>query len=183
MQGMAAEVIQLLASPTDCRSLSPSTPACVRTARKDSSSIPWALTRNTTGNGPCSGKSRRSPAPGRSRAISSWASASNNWLESWPTSRNPSLPLAAYQPEWRAEIDRMRGRIEHERTPPGKDPLAIKTGAGGLVDAEFIAQVLCLAHGWQEPTPSARSKRARRRALPAPEAGEFIDPLQLAAKG
>jgi glutamate-ammonia-ligase adenylyltransferase len=44
----------------------------------------------------------------------------------------------------------MRRRIESERTPKGKDDLAIKTGKGGLMDAEFVAQVLCLEHGWAE---------------------------------
>ena len=42
------------------------------------------------------------------------------------------------------QIDRMRERIANERTPPGKDRLAIKTGAGGLMDAEFLAQAFCL---------------------------------------
>jgi len=41
-------------------------------------------------------------------------------------------------------------RIEKERTPAGKDDLAIKTGKGGLMDAEFIAQALVLEQGWQE---------------------------------
>ncbi len=59
--------------------------------------------------------------------------------------------LAAYAPDWKAQIARMRERIEKERTPGGKDALAIKTGAGGLVDAEFLAQTFCLANGWQEP--------------------------------
>ena len=36
----------------------------------------------------------------------------------------------------------MRQRIEKERTPPGKEALAIKTGRGGLMDVEFIAQTL-----------------------------------------
>ena len=36
----------------------------------------------------------------------------------------------------------MRLRIEKERTPRGQDELAIKTGKGGLMDAEFIAQAL-----------------------------------------
>ena len=45
----------------------------------------------------------------------------------------------------------MRARIEKERTPRGQDELAIKTGAGGIMDAEFVAQTLCLEHGWQEP--------------------------------
>jgi glutamate-ammonia-ligase adenylyltransferase len=44
----------------------------------------------------------------------------------------------------------MRLRIEKERTPVGRDELAIKTGKGGLVDAEFVAQALCLENGWQE---------------------------------
>jgi glutamate-ammonia-ligase adenylyltransferase len=63
----------------------------------------------------------------------------------------PSQPLAAYRPEWKKEIARMRARIEKERTPPEQNHLAIKTGTGGLVDAEFIAQTFCLTHGWQEP--------------------------------
>ena len=58
--------------------------------------------------------------------------------------------LAAYTPNWKQEIDRMRQRIEKERTPTGKQPLAIKTGAGGFIDAEFVAQTLCLANGWHE---------------------------------
>ncbi|MCS7338247.1 MAG: bifunctional [glutamate--ammonia ligase]-adenylyl-L-tyrosine phosphorylase/[glutamate--ammonia-ligase] adenylyltransferase, partial [Verrucomicrobiae bacterium] len=52
--------------------------------------------------------------------------------------------LAAYRPDWKAEIHKMRMRIERDRTPPGKDHLAIKTGKGGLMDAEFIAQALCM---------------------------------------
>ena len=52
---------------------------------------------------------------------------------------------------WKAEIARMRQRIEKERTPAGKQHLAIKTGAGGLMDAEFMAQAFCLERGWNEP--------------------------------
>src|SRR5439155_23207402 len=62
----------------------------------------------------------------------------------------PSLPLAAFTPKWKDEIAHMRHRIEKERTPAGKQHLAIKTGAGGTIDAEFIAQALALARGWQE---------------------------------
>lgn len=65
--------------------------------------------------------------------------------------QKPDLPLAAYQPGWRQTMHQMRMRIEKERTPKGKDHLAIKTGVGGLMDAEFVAQALCLAHGWHEP--------------------------------
>jgi [glutamine synthetase] adenylyltransferase / [glutamine synthetase]-adenylyl-L-tyrosine phosphorylase len=69
--------------------------------------------------------------------------------------------LAAYQPGWRRQIQQMRQRIEKERTPAGQDALAIKTGAGGLMDAEFLAQMFCLAHGWQEPNTLRALERAR----------------------
>jgi glutamine synthetase adenylyltransferase len=54
-------------------------------------------------------------------------------------------------------------RIEKERTPQGQDDLAIKTGKGGLMDAEFIAQALCLENGW----PEANTLRALERARDA----------------
>ena len=88
----------------------------------------------------------------------------------------PSEPLGAYRPDWKQEIARMRARIEKERTPPGKDNLAIKTGAGGLVDAEFLAQTLCLAHGWHEPNTLRALRMAREQgALIGAEAGTVIE--------
>ena len=69
--------------------------------------------------------------------------------------------LVAYRPEWKSEIHKMRMRIEKERTPAGQEALAIKTGAGGMVDGEFIAQALCLEHGWQEPNTLRVFERAR----------------------
>jgi glutamine synthetase adenylyltransferase len=64
----------------------------------------------------------------------------------------------------------MRMRIEKERTPAGKDALAIKTGAGGLMDAEFVAQALCLEHGWREPNTLLALERGRAsRCLPDAE--------------
>ena len=62
----------------------------------------------------------------------------------------PALPLC-FTPDWKKQIHQMRLRIEKERTPRGQDDLAIKTGKGGLMDAEFIAQTLCLENGWHEP--------------------------------
>jgi len=83
--------------------------------------------------------------------------------------------VAAYTPGWLGEMDRMRERIEKERTPPGKDALAIKTGAGGLMDAEFLAQALCLAHGWQEPnTMKALRRGGETGAWPSEEAGALL---------
>jgi glutamate-ammonia-ligase adenylyltransferase len=69
--------------------------------------------------------------------------------------------IQCYSPNWKTKIHEMRMRIEKERTPPGKDDLAIKTGKGGLMDAEFIAQALCLEHGWQEAHTLRALERAR----------------------
>lgn len=59
----------------------------------------------------------------------------------------------------------MRMRIERERTPRGKDDLAIKTGQGGLMDAEFIAQTLCLEQGWQEANTLRALERGREMGV------------------
>ncbi len=69
----------------------------------------------------------------------------------------------------------MRQRIAKERTPAGQEALAIKTGAGGLMDAEFIAQTLCLEHGWHEPNTLRALARARDTgALAAADADALI---------
>jgi glutamate-ammonia-ligase adenylyltransferase len=88
--------------------------------------------------------------------------------------RRPALPLAAYGPDWKQKIHQMRMRIEKERTPPGKDDLAIKTGQGGLMDAEFIAQTLCLDHGWQEAN-TLRALERGRAAVALPDADKLIE--------
>ena len=67
----------------------------------------------------------------------------------------------------------MRMRIEKERTPVGKDDLAIKTGKGGLMDAEFIAQALCLEHGWHEAN-TMRALERGREAGALPNANKLI---------
>ncbi len=84
--------------------------------------------------------------------------------------------LAAYTPDWRQQIQQMRQRIEKERTPAGKDALAIKTGAGGLMDAEFLAQMFCLAGGWWEANTLRGLIRARDSgALPLEAAARLIE--------
>jgi len=78
--------------------------------------------------------------------------------------------VRCYSPDWKQKIHQMRMRIEKERTPAGQDDLAIKTGKGGLMDAEFIAQTLCLENGWQEAHTLRALERARdNRALPDAE--------------
>ncbi len=74
--------------------------------------------------------------------------------------RRSALP-ACVTPDWKKQIHQMRLRIEKERTPQGRDDLAIKTGQGGLMDAEFIAQALCLENGWQEANTLRALERAR----------------------
>jgi glutamate-ammonia-ligase adenylyltransferase len=87
--------------------------------------------------------------------------------------RHPSLPLAALAPDWKETIRQMRLRIEKERTPGGQDDLAIKTGRGGLMDAEFIAQALCLEHGWQEANTLRALERGRDAGV-LPDAEKLI---------
>ena len=69
--------------------------------------------------------------------------------------------VVSYTPDWKKQIHRMRMRIEKERTPRGQDDLAIKTGRGGFMDAEFIAQALCLENGWQEANTLRALERGR----------------------
>ncbi len=83
-------------------------------------------------------------------------------------------PVAARVPDWKQKIHQMRMRIEKERTPAGKDDLAIKTGAGGLMDAEFLAQALCLSYGWQEAN-TLRALERGREAGALPDADKLIE--------
>jgi glutamate-ammonia-ligase adenylyltransferase len=88
--------------------------------------------------------------------------------------KQPTIPLAAFTPDWKQKIHQMRLRIEKERTPRGKDELAIKTGKGGLMDAEFIAQTLCLQNGWQEPNTLRALERGRAGKV-LPRADNLIE--------
>lgn len=72
------------------------------------------------------------------------------------------------------EIDAMRERIVRERTPAGKERLAIKTGVGGLMDAEFLAQAFCLAHGWQEANTLAALRRGAEAGLINPDDARLL---------
>ena len=91
----------------------------------------------------------------------------------------PPSPLVAYKPDWKKQIAAMRLRIEKERTPLGKEDLAIKTGAGGLMDAEFIAQTFCLERGWHEANTLAALHRARNEnALSQADADTLIENYQ-----
>ncbi len=82
--------------------------------------------------------------------------------------RNDKTRPETIPSDWKQQIHRMRMRIEKERTPRGQDALAIKTGSGGLVDAEFVAQALCLENGWREANTLRALERANsEKRLPA----------------
>jgi glutamate-ammonia-ligase adenylyltransferase len=85
-------------------------------------------------------------------------------------------PTSCFSPDWKQQVHKMRLRIEKERTPAGQDALAIKTGTGGLMDAEFIAQTLCLENGWREANTLRALERARETGtLAAGDAVKLIE--------
>jgi len=65
------------------------------------------------------------------------------------------------------EMNRMRERIATERAADDGQHVNIKTGRGGLVDVEFVVQMLQLRHGHREPRLRQRSTRAALAALEA----------------
>ena len=68
----------------------------------------------------------------------------------------------------RAEIHHVRTRMERELGREGPGRIHLKFGAGGLVDVEFLVQVLQLTHGARHGTlrtPSTRLALARLGAL------------------
>jgi len=87
--------------------------------------------------------------------------------------RRSGLPTCV-TPDWKKQIHQMRLRIEKERTPRGQDDLAIKTGKGGFMDAEFIAQALCLENGWQEANTLRALERGRDTGI-LPDANRLIE--------
>ena len=63
-----------------------------------------------------------------------------------------------------AEIHRLRMRLERELGGDERAELNIKTGRGGLLDIEFMVQMMQLRHGTDVPTVR---RRATRHALAA----------------
>ena len=66
-----------------------------------------------------------------------------------------------------AEIARMRARIERERGAADGETVNIKAGRGGLVDVEFLVQMLQLRHGHAHPTVRVRDTPGALAALAA----------------
>ena len=69
-----------------------------------------------------------------------------------------------------AEIGRLRARMEKEVAQETAHTFNIKTGRGGLVDVEFLAQYLQLVHGPRLPSRApARHRRRAGGAEPRPD--------------
>jgi glutamate-ammonia-ligase adenylyltransferase len=64
-----------------------------------------------------------------------------------------------------AEIDRLRGRMEQELAREGTGRFNIKTGRGGIVDIEFLVQMLQLRYGRRCPALRQRATLAALEAL------------------
>jgi len=64
-----------------------------------------------------------------------------------------------------AEIAAMRLRMEREIGTESAARLNLKQGRGGLVDAEFAAQMMALAHAWEHRELRRRSTRQLLREL------------------
>jgi glutamate-ammonia-ligase adenylyltransferase len=79
------------------------------------------------------------------------------------------------------EIAAMRHRMEMEIGAEDKTRLNIKQGHGGLVDVEFLAQMMALSHGHQHPELRVRNTielleaLARFHLLPASDASVLED--------
>lgn len=88
------------------------------------------------------------------------------------TDGNPGI--AAWQADWKQAIDHMLYRIQSERTSPGTEALAFKTGPGGLVTAEFLAQKWALAEGFHEPNTRKALEQGVALGRLDPEQGQSL---------
>lgn len=73
------------------------------------------------------------------------------------------------------EIWRVRTRLEHEKFQGSPAELAYKTGPGGLVDVEFVTQILSWQHGQAFPVLRSPSTRALLQRLATVPAAPTID--------
>jgi glutamate-ammonia-ligase adenylyltransferase len=105
-------------------------------------------------------------------------SSSASLSEGEPKGTGAVAPIrpACFASNWKQDIAQMRTRIEKERTPSGQDALAFKTGRGGVMVAEFIAQAMCLEHGWHEPNTLCALQRVRGdKVLPIADADKLLN--------
>ena len=81
-----------------------------------------------------------------------WAGGDRNLGEAFIDTINGFSFPDPLQPDAIREIRTMKARIEAERIPPGEDPdFHFKLGRGGLVDVEFLVQLLQMRNGAEIP--------------------------------
>ncbi|MGA7270503.1 MAG: bifunctional [glutamine synthetase] adenylyltransferase/[glutamine synthetase]-adenylyl-L-tyrosine phosphorylase [Acidimicrobiia bacterium] len=107
------------------------------------------------------------------RSLASYRAYYQRWAQTWelqalvkarPVAGDPDLGEAfmamidpfvwrrPFPPKAASEVRQMKARIEKERIPSGENPdFHLKLGPGGLVDVEFLAQLLQLNHGGENP--------------------------------
>ena len=68
-------------------------------------------------------------------------------------------------PDFYKEIYRLRGRMEHELAKETQKKVNIKTGRGGIVDIEFLVQMLQLRYGKEKLTLRTRNTSEALNAL------------------
>ncbi len=74
---------------------------------------------------------------------------------------------APLTPDEAREVRRLRQRMERELAQESRERINIKTGRGGMVDVEFLTQVLQLRYGVTEPRVRVRSTLGALAALAA----------------
>jgi glutamate-ammonia-ligase adenylyltransferase len=121
------------------------------------------------------------------RSLDSYAAYYDRWAETWefqslikarPVAGDPELGarfmdlvsshlwMDPFPSERIIDIRRMKARVEKERVPLGEDPdFHLKLGPGGLVDVEFLVQLLQLRHGGRDPRVRLTSTRRAIAAL------------------
>lgn len=107
------------------------------------------------------------------RSLASYRAYYERWAQTWefqalikarPVGGHPHLGAAfldtiepfvwrdPVEPDTILDLRRMKARIEKERIPPGENPdFHLKLGPGGMVDTEFVTQLLQLRHGGADP--------------------------------
>jgi glutamate-ammonia-ligase adenylyltransferase len=89
--------------------------------------------------------------------------------------RARAAALARGGERWR-EVAEMRARVERERADESGGRLQLKTGPGGLMDVEFLAQGAFLEHAGEVPVPAVPSLPALLHAAagPGPRVAELL---------
>ncbi|TVR49243.1 MAG: bifunctional [glutamate--ammonia ligase]-adenylyl-L-tyrosine phosphorylase/[glutamate--ammonia-ligase] adenylyltransferase [Puniceicoccaceae bacterium] len=85
--------------------------------------------------------------------------------EEWESFRERLLFSAPPASDFVAELWKMRLRVQKERDVVDPPEHAFKTGRGGLVDFEFLVQIMQLLHGADQPRLRSPSTRTGLRRL------------------